>query len=39
MLERIIRRDYRGEYVEEQSSGSFYPSGFDPHSVRKYFLI
>ena len=39
MLERIVRGDYRGEYIEEQSSGSFYPRGFDPHSARKYFLI
>lgn len=39
MLERTIRGDYRGEYIEEQSSGSYYPRGFDPHSVRRYFLL
>jgi len=39
MLERIIGGDYRGEYIEEQSSGSYYPRGFDPHSARKYFLL
>ena len=39
MLERIMRGDYRGEYLEELSSGSYYPRGFDPHSVRKYFLL
>jgi cysteine desulfurase/selenocysteine lyase len=39
MLERVISGDYRGEYVEEPGSGSYYPRGFDPHSVRKYFLL
>ena len=39
MLERIISGDYRGEYVEEPASGSYYPRGFDPHSARKYFLL
>jgi len=39
MLRRIIRGDYWGEYIEEQSSGSYYPRGFNPHSVRKHFQI
>ncbi len=39
MLERIVSGDYRGEYVEEPASGSYYPRGFDPHSTRKYFLL
>jgi cysteine desulfurase/selenocysteine lyase len=36
MLERIVRHDYVGDYIEEPSSGSFYPRGFNPLSLRKY---
>ena len=39
MLERIIRNDYRGDYVEEACSGSYYPRDFDPHSVRQYISL
>jgi cysteine desulfurase/selenocysteine lyase len=38
MLERIIRGDYRGEYRVDERSGSYYPKGFDPESLRgEYF--
>jgi selenocysteine lyase/cysteine desulfurase len=36
MLERIIHGEYTGDYLEEVSSGSYFPRGFDPHSVRKF---
>ena len=38
MLECVIRGDYQGNYIEEKRSGSYYPSGFDRHSIQnKYF--
>ena len=37
MLERIVRRNYVGDYIEEACSGSYFPRGFNPHSVREYF--
>jgi selenocysteine lyase/cysteine desulfurase len=37
MLERIVNNEYQGDYIEETCSGSYYPRGFDPRSVRKYF--
>jgi selenocysteine lyase/cysteine desulfurase len=40
MLERILRGDYRGQYEVDPRSGSYYPLGFDPRSVRgKYFIF
>ena len=33
MLERIIRGDYRGNYIEHKRSGSYTPAGFD-HNAR-----
>ena len=39
MLERIRRGDYRGEYLPDAPSGSYYPQGFDPRSARAAFSI
>ena len=39
MLERIQRGDYRGEYLPDAPSGSYYPTGFDPRSARARFTI
>ena len=40
MLERIVRRDVRGEYFVDEPSGSYFPKGFDPESIRgKYFVF
>jgi selenocysteine lyase/cysteine desulfurase len=37
MLQRVVAGDYRGDYQVEEQSGSYYPRGFDPASVLKYF--
>lgn len=38
MLERIAREDYQGEYVVDETSGTYYPKGFNPKSISgKYF--
>jgi hypothetical protein len=29
MLERIVRKEYRGTYVQEKASGAYYAEGFD----------
>ncbi len=40
MLERIQAGDYIGEYEADCCSGTYYPRGFDPESVRgKYFTF
>lgn len=39
MLERIRRGDFRGEYLPDAPSGSYYPKGFDPRSARAAFTI
>lgn len=39
MLQRIIAGDYQGDYVQEAASGSFYPRGFSPDLISKYFEI
>jgi len=36
MLERIVRREYKGEFVQDPSSGSFVPTGYDL-AFNKYF--
>jgi len=36
MLERIVRGDYKGIYIQDQSSGTFRPKGFEV-SFAKYF--
>ncbi|MBN1537422.1 MAG: aminotransferase class V-fold PLP-dependent enzyme [Anaerolineales bacterium] len=37
MFERIIRHDYKGDYVIEERTGSFFPRGFELPSVKSYF--
>jgi selenocysteine lyase/cysteine desulfurase len=32
-LKRIIQEDYQGQYEVEEHSGSYYPAGFDLHSL------
>jgi selenocysteine lyase/cysteine desulfurase len=38
MLSRIADGDYQGEYAVDPRSGAYYPSGFDPESVRGRFF-
>jgi cysteine desulfurase/selenocysteine lyase len=38
MMHRISRGDYRGEYVEDPSTGGFYPKGFE-EPFDRYFLL
>lgn len=37
MFERIIRHDYKGDYVLEKQTGSFFPRGFSLQSLNSYF--
>jgi len=37
MIQRIIGGDYGGDYAVHVPSGSYYPRGFELHSVGKYF--
>ncbi len=37
MFERIIRHDYKGDYVLEKRTGSFFPRGFSLQSLQSYF--
>jgi cysteine desulfurase/selenocysteine lyase len=37
MFERIIRHDYKGDYVLEKRTGSFFPRGFTLESLGSYF--
>ncbi|HKZ43655.1 MAG TPA: aminotransferase class V-fold PLP-dependent enzyme, partial [Anaerolineales bacterium] len=39
MLERITSGNFKGNYEVHKPSGSYFPKGFDPGSVRKYFTI
>jgi cysteine desulfurase/selenocysteine lyase len=39
MLERIIRGDYRGEYVLHKATGEYLPRNYDPALVHCYFSI
>jgi hypothetical protein len=36
MLERIVRREYKGTYRQDPSSGAFFPEGFEMN-VNRYF--
>lgn len=38
MLERITRRDYRGRYVQDTASGSYWPEGLTPDFARYFNL-
>jgi selenocysteine lyase/cysteine desulfurase len=37
MLERIARKDYRGDYVIDRPSGSYYPLGFSMENMDQHF--
>jgi cysteine desulfurase/selenocysteine lyase len=39
MLERIIRGDYRGDYVQDKATGDFLPRNFDPAIIREHFTL
>lgn len=40
MLERILAGKYQGDYEAHLGSGTYYPRGFDPESLRdKYFMF
>jgi cysteine desulfurase / selenocysteine lyase len=39
MLERITSGNFKGNYEVDKPSGSYYPKGFAPESVRKYFTF
>jgi cysteine desulfurase / selenocysteine lyase len=38
MLERVVRGDYCGNYGVHERSGSYYPQGFEPESVREKYM-
>ncbi len=38
MLERIVRGDYRGHYVQDPASGAYWPQGFAPR-LEEYFHL
>jgi selenocysteine lyase/cysteine desulfurase len=37
MLERITQGDYSDDYLVEKSTGSYWPAGYDPHSLDSVF--
>ena len=39
MLQRIAAGDYRGEYIPDRATGSYYPRSFDPEVLRHYFEL
>lgn len=39
MLERILRGDYRGDYVLHKATGDYLPRGFDPAALEGYFRL
>jgi len=39
MLERIIHRDYRGDYVLYKATGDYLPRSFDPTALNNYFAL
>jgi len=39
MLERIISREYFGDYAVDKASGAYTPNGFDPNILTSYFLF
>ncbi len=38
MIDRIIRKDYKGNYILDKSSGTFQPNGFEV-DYKKYFVL
>jgi selenocysteine lyase/cysteine desulfurase len=39
MLERILRGDYRDDYVIDKASGQYAPRGFDPAVLSRFFTL
>jgi len=37
MLERVVQGDYRGDYVVNRTSGGYFPRGYDPTTLDRYF--
>jgi selenocysteine lyase/cysteine desulfurase len=35
-LERILQRNYSGEYFQERTTGAYYPQGYDPSILNDY---
>jgi selenocysteine lyase/cysteine desulfurase len=38
MLERVVRGDYQGHYVQDTASGAFWPQGYAP-DIESYFAL
>ncbi len=38
-IERIISGDYRGDYVQDKGSGSYFPRQYDPATLEKFFTL
>jgi len=39
MLERVVRGDYRGDYVVDRATGDYLPRGYDPAILDRYFSL
>jgi cysteine desulfurase / selenocysteine lyase len=39
MLERIIAGDYKGDYIQDITSGSFFPDRYEPGLIENYFSL
>ena len=39
MLERIVRRDYRGHYVRAPGSGDYTPAGYEDAILEHFSLV
>jgi hypothetical protein len=39
MLERIVRGDYAGDYVQDRATSDFLPRGYDPAVISQYFAL
>jgi cysteine desulfurase/selenocysteine lyase len=39
MLERIVERDYQGDYVVDKATGLYRPSQFDPAVFDRYYVL
>jgi len=38
MLEKVVRREYRGNYIQNRCDGAFWPEGFAPE-ITRYFTL
>jgi len=39
MLQRVAAGDYRGDYIVDRSTGSYYPRSFNPQALGRYFEL